>query len=84
MWWNGYYMGQGMGWWMPVHGLFSLLLLILLIAGMAALFRSLFGIAGHRPRDSARSSGLQILEERYAKGEIQREEYLQKKSDLGG
>ncbi|MBI1201921.1 MAG: SHOCT domain-containing protein [Rhodopseudomonas sp.] len=31
-----------------------------------------------------RSSGLDVLEERYARGEINREEYLQKKKDIGG
>jgi putative membrane protein len=32
----------------------------------------------------ASSSALEILEARYARGEIQRDEYLQKKQDLGG
>ena len=36
------------------------------------------------PGAGRRSSGLDILEERYAKGEIQREEYLEKKRDLNG
>ena len=31
-----------------------------------------------------RSSGLDVLEERYARGEINRDEYLQKKKDIGG
>ncbi|WP_255565169.1 SHOCT domain-containing protein [Methylovirgula sp. HY1] len=31
-----------------------------------------------------RPSGLDILEERYARGDINREEYLQKKHDLSG
>ncbi len=31
-----------------------------------------------------RSEALAILEGRYARGEIQRDEYLQKKQDLGG
>ena len=31
---------------------------------------------------SRRSSGLEVLEERYARGEIGREEYLQKKQDI--
>jgi putative membrane protein len=31
-----------------------------------------------------RSPGLDVLEERYARGEINRDEYLQKKRDMGG
>jgi len=31
-----------------------------------------------------RSPGLEVLEERYARGEIGRDEYLQKKTDIGG
>jgi putative membrane protein len=31
-----------------------------------------------------RSPGLEVLEERYARGEINRDEYLQKKKDIGG
>jgi putative membrane protein len=33
-------------------------------------------------RGSSRSHALQLLEERYARGEISREEYLQKRRDL--
>jgi putative membrane protein len=32
----------------------------------------------------SRAEALSILEQRYARGEIQRDEYLQKKQDLGG
>ena len=37
--------------------------------------------AGQLPR---RSSGLDILEERYARGEINRDEFLQKKQEISG
>lgn len=36
------------------------------------------------PPASSPSNARSILEERYAKGDIAREEYLQKKQDLGG
>ena len=38
----------------------------------------------HGVRGQHRSLGLDLLEERYANGEIERDEYLQKKRDLGG
>jgi putative membrane protein len=38
------------------------------------------GLLQTAPRHSA---GLDVLEERYARGEINRDEYLQKKRDLG-
>jgi putative membrane protein len=44
------------------------------------LFRSLT----HRSADiGRRSPGLDVLEERYARGEINRDEYLEKKRDIG-
>jgi putative membrane protein len=73
----------------PFHGLLTLLLIVVLAI---VLFR-------HRPAPYAypaggptpgtppapgRSEALAILEARYARGEIQRDEYLQKKADLGG
>ena len=62
----------------PFHGLFSLLFLILVAWAVVVLVRHLSVGKG-----GARSPGLDALDERYAKGEIQREEYLQKKRDLG-
>jgi len=38
---------------------------------------------GQESHGRERSPGLDILEERYAKGEVQCDEYLQKKRDLG-
>ena len=66
----------------PFHGLLTLILIVVLVV---VLFR-------HRPAPyvqpaiagPSRSEALAILENRYARGEIQREEYLQKKQDLGG
>lgn len=83
MWWNGYsgmMMGHGWGW-MPFGGLLFLLLLALVIVGLVALVCS---VLARGASDRAHPPGLDILEERYARGEIQRDEYLQKKRDLGG
>jgi putative membrane protein len=40
------------------------------------------GMMGHGME--RRSSGLDVLEERYARGEINRDEYLEKKRDIVG
>jgi len=64
--------GYWHGWGMPFGGLFSLLVLVLILV---TLYRALgTGKTG--------TEALAVLEQRYAKGEIQREEYLEKKRDL--
>ncbi|KPV39641.1 electron transporter RnfE [Thiohalorhabdus denitrificans] len=72
------------GFWMwGVGGIFMILFWILVILGIAALVRWLAVSNGGRPRNEERSHrALEVLEERYARGEIDREEYLQKKEDL--
>lgn len=76
-------MGYGYGW-MPFMGMiFWLFVLVLIVAAVVAFVR-LGGIADRPDRTPPRSSGLEILEERYARGEINRDEYLQKKQDILG
>jgi len=62
-----------------LHGGFMLLLIVLLAIGLFLLWR----ISG-RTRDArvTGSPGLTGLDERYARGEIERDEYLQKKRDI--
>jgi putative membrane protein len=80
MYWNGM-----MGWgWTPFHGVFALLLLVIAIAAGVALVRFISGSGGSPGSADRRSRALDLLEERYAKGEIERDEYLQKKGDIGG
>jgi putative membrane protein len=70
---------DGMGW-MILHGVFWLAVL----AGVIGLIVTLARRSDPEPRAPGRrsSNALTILEERYARGEIQREEYLQKRRDL--
>lgn len=77
-------MGYWMGWggWMPFHGILAVLLLVLVIVGAVTFLRTLVNGGWQEGHSRDRSSGLAILQERYAKGEIQRDEYLQKKRDL--
>jgi putative membrane protein len=72
--WDYDHMGWMMnGWGMGFGFIIWLVILAVIIAGIVRFVRS-------RPV----RGGLHVLEERYAKGEIKRDEYLQKKRDLGG
>lgn len=72
----GWMMGHGwMMWWLMPFGGFWFLIVI------AVLLAVLFARAPHR---ALRSSALDLLEQRYARGEIGRDEYLEKKRDLMG
>jgi putative membrane protein len=59
--------------------LFMIALLALVIAGIVAAVRWIGGDGGGRVR-TARD----ILDERYARGEIDREEYLRRRDDIAG
>lgn len=74
--------GMGMFGWGPGFGLiFMILFWALIILGIFAIVKWLMGTSGDSgtpPPKTAR----QILEERYAQGEIDREEFEQKRRDL--
>jgi len=80
--------GYDSGWWM-----FAMMLLFLLVfaAIMILITRTVSGPGRHvgypsamwdRSSSDAKSSALQILNERFARGEIQREEYQDRKAAL--
>lgn len=80
MWWHGPHL---FGWgWMPGFGLISILFWVLVVGLIVAAVRASRQRVAQDGPNGARS-GLIILEELYAKGEMQRDEYLQKKGDLG-
>lgn len=70
---EGMPMMGGMGWWMLVSGL---VLIALIVAATVIAVR--LGTGG---RDRG-SDALRELEMRYARGDIDREEYLQRREDL--
>ena len=83
--------GYGNGWGMMGDGygsmggfsmVFWLLALVLLAGGVVWFMRSSPSIGFGRQVAAGRSSGLDLLEQRYARVEVNREEYLQKKGDL--
>ncbi len=79
----GYHGWDAMGWMMPFGGLLWLLFLVAVVAAIVWLVRG-SRQSGETAGRGGHSAGLDILEARYAKGEIDRNEYLQKKQDLGG
>jgi len=73
--------GWGMGWF---GGIFFLVFWILVIVGMVFLIRWLIHASkGHSEVRSSGSRALEILKERYARGEIEKAEFEEKKKDLG-
>lgn len=79
-----YGMGWGMGWGWLGMTLFWLIPLLVVIVLAAAAIKYLFS-GGTRSTSGSREDrnrALEVLEERYARGEINREEYLQKRDDL--
>ncbi|HCX32533.1 MAG TPA: electron transporter RnfE [Rhodocyclaceae bacterium] len=75
---------HGMGWGWGFLGMVPMLLWwALLILGIAVLVKWLMGSSpGRSPPNENRA--LEILRERYARGEIGKDEFEQKKRDLGG
>ncbi len=88
MWGRGSYVdfmgGWGGGWTGWFGMVLGLVFLVLLIALAVWLFRVPRWPGGQTPAADRHSQALAILEERYARGEIDRDEFLKKKQDLGG
>ena len=79
--------GYGMGGWGGLGGIGSLLILALLVLGGIYLWRALEGRRGHPHQgpDSSppqEDSALRLLRERYARGEIDKEEFDRRKEGL--
>jgi putative membrane protein len=81
--------GYGGGWheWGPMMMMFGgLFWIVLLIVGIAAVVWLVRGSAHGAHRYPSRidrvSSGIDVLDERYARGDLNREEYLQRKKDI--
>ncbi len=75
---NGSY-GEPMGWGMHFMGP---LFWIFIIVGVVLLVRWLMGSANTDSKNHAQESALEILNKRYARGEIDRETYERMKKDL--
>lgn len=72
----------GMGWWMLFGGLLWLGFLAAVIVLGVWGFRRLSDRGDSEPKTDAKRDPLEIAKERYAKGEISKEEFEQIKKDL--
>lgn len=78
----GHYGWDGWGWAGMGFGMIGMSLFwILLVIALVALVRGMWG-SGNPPESGQRRTALDILKERYARGEIERDEFEQKKRDL--
>lgn len=77
-----WYWHEGMGWWMLFGGLWMLVFWILVIALIVWGVRKLVEHGDSKSRPSEKRDPLEIAKERYAKGEISKEEFEQIKKDL--
>lgn len=79
-------MGYGLGMGGAFGGIGTLLLIALLVVGGVYLVRELDGRRGPRRRSDGASTdedpALRVLRERYARGEIDREEFEERKRGL--
>ena len=67
-----------------MHIIVLLLIIGIVIASIVWLVSARMQRANSPRLPARRSPGLEVLEERYARGEINRDEYLQKKQDILG
>ena len=74
---------EGFGWGaMGLGAVWMIAFWVLVIAGVALLLRHLINSPPGRATEGRPSAPLAILGERYARGEINKEEFDQKKQDL--
>ncbi|MBK5265407.1 MAG: SHOCT domain-containing protein [Alphaproteobacteria bacterium] len=78
----GFGMESGGGIWAFAHIAFWLLLLLALVIGVFAMLRSVRSGSNKGDSGKAPPTALDLLDQRYARGEIDREDYLQRKQDI--
>ena len=82
---RGMYGGHGMGtWWGPFMGILMLAAAVAVIVAGILVLRHFWQIGARDGREASGGQARAILDERYARGEIDREEYLRRRRDLEG
>lgn len=81
---GGWMFGGGGAGWMMFGWLWMILVVLVPILLLAALIKYLLGSKNAGATKTPRQTALDILDEAYARGEIIRDEYLQKRADLQG
>lgn len=76
MMWGGSWVGSLFGWFMMA------IAFALLVALTVAVIRWMIGLGGHTAPPSTKPSALDILKERFARGEIDRDEFEERKRHL--
>ena len=74
-------MADGIGWGMGFGGLFMILFWSIVILGVLVAAKWIFG-SNASSRGTKSTNALDILQERYARGEIDEQEYQQKRREL--
>jgi len=77
-----WYMHDGAGWWMVFGGLWMLVFWVLIIALVVWAVKRLVEHGGSGAGTPEKRDPLDIAKERYAKGEISKEQFEQIKKDL--
>ena len=77
MYWNAF-CGSAAGWWLGLGPLFMMVIGLMVVFSLSRLFAGRKEVTGGIISDSA----LDILRQRYARGEISEEEYMQRKDNL--
>ncbi len=79
-----WYWHEGMGWWMVFGGIWMIAFWVLIIALIVWGIRKLAGSGSSGSGTRQKRDPLDIAKERYAKGEISKQEFEQIKKDLSG